>query len=96
MRFGLNYVPKSVSSTLYPAGAGYFSSHVGGGGGGGGVGFDPSVLVMKINYSFWNSLSLESNFQNLPLHVTDFTSLGYHGAPLNDQLHDFFHDGSPF
>ena len=35
------------SSTLYPAGAGYFSSHVGGGVGGGGVGFDPSVLVMK-------------------------------------------------
>ena len=52
MRFDLNYVPKSVSSTIYPAGAGYFSSHVGGGGGGGGVGFDPSVLVMKINFAF--------------------------------------------
>ena len=37
-----------MSSTLYPAGAGYFSSHVDGGVGGGGVGFDPSILVMKI------------------------------------------------
>ena len=37
-----------MSSTLYPAGAGYFSSHVGGGVGGGGVGFDPSFLVMKV------------------------------------------------
>ena len=41
--------PKSLSSTEYPSGAGYFSSHVGGGGGGGGGGFDPSVLVVKIN-----------------------------------------------
>ena len=41
------YVPKSLSSTEYPCGAGYFSSHVGGGGGGGG-GFDPSVLVVKL------------------------------------------------
>jgi len=59
MRFGLNYVPKSVSSTLYPAGAGYFSSHVGGGGGGGGVGFDPSVLVMKINFLFSELVIIE-------------------------------------
>ena len=59
IRFGLNYVPKSVSSTLYPAGAGYFSSHVGGGGGGGGVGFDPSVLVMKINFLFSELVIIE-------------------------------------
>ena len=32
---GLQSVPKLVSSTVYPVGAGYFSSHVGGGGGGG-------------------------------------------------------------
>ena len=59
MIFGLNYVPKSVSSTMYPAGAGYFSSHVGGGGGGGGVGFDPSVLVMKINFAFSELVIIE-------------------------------------
>ena len=37
------YEPKSVSSTIYPGGAGYFSSHVGGGGDGG-VGFDPTLF----------------------------------------------------
>ena len=44
---------------MYPAGAGYFSSHVGGGGGGGGVGFDPSVLVMKINFAFSELVIIE-------------------------------------
>ena len=37
-------VPKLVSSTVYPAGAGYFSSHVGGGGGGG---FGPTLTILK-------------------------------------------------
>ena len=41
---GLQSVPKLVSSTVYPVGAGYFSSHVGGGGGGG---RGPTLTILK-------------------------------------------------